>query len=159
MSLGRVLLATFVAGMVGAVAEMAFVLPIQQFILGHSPMTVFRSIAVGALGPAALDEGLRSAVLGMVIHVLVSLGAAGVYVLIATRWRALILRPLASGVVFGAMVYVVMTFVVVPLSAIGFQPPKTTDLFAASFAIHLFAFGAPIALTARAMLTAPITKA
>ncbi len=56
-------------------------------------------------------------------------------------------------VVAGAASAVVeMIFVVIPLSAIGFSPPRSLGLFALSFAIHLLAFGLPIALTVRAMM-------
>jgi hypothetical protein len=152
MSLGRLSWIALVAGLTGAVVEMVFVLPIQQFALGHSPRLVFQSIAMGALGMGAFTEGLRSALIGVAVHVLVSVVAAGVYVFAATRQSVLIRRPAAGGVVFGALVYVFMTFGVIPLSAIGFHPPKSFVLFLASFLIHLFAFGLPIALVAGAMM-------
>jgi len=60
-----------------------------------------------------------------------------------------------SGVLYGAPCYVVMTFVVIPLSRFGFSMPKTLFLFSLSFGVHLFAFGLPIALVARALLGRP----
>ena len=41
-----------------------------------------------------------------------------------------------------------MNFVVIPLSAIGFKPPKFDLLWLISVAVHLFAFGVPISLAA-----------
>jgi len=49
-------------------------------------------------------------------------------------------------------VYLVMTFVVLPLSAIGFRLPKSLPLWTLSFSIHLFAFAVPIALVTRRLL-------
>jgi uncharacterized membrane protein YagU involved in acid resistance len=140
-----------IAGLTGAIVEMVFVLPIQAFALGHSPELVFQSIAMGALGRAAFTGGLASALLGAAVHGLISVVAAGVYVLAAVRWPVLVRRPVAGGIIFGALVYGVMTFVVIPLSAIGFQAPKSPGLALLSLSIHLIAFGLPIALVVRAM--------
>jgi hypothetical protein len=148
------------AGLVGAIVEMVFVLPIQAFGLHHSPEVIFQSIAAGALGRAAFSGGLASALLGVAAHVLISVVAAGVYVLAAGRWTVLLSRPVAGGIVFGAVVYGVMNFVVIPLSAIGFQIPPSLGLAGLSLSIHLFAFGLPIALVVRAMADrAHVTKA
>jgi uncharacterized membrane protein YagU involved in acid resistance len=155
MSLGKLSWIALVAGAVGAVVEMILVLPIQQFGLHHSPAVVLQSIAMGAQGQAAFRGGAASVALGVGIHILVSVVAAGIYAGAALRWNALIRQPVIGGVVFGALVYVVMVFVVIPLSAIGFSPPRSLGLFALSFAIHLFAFGLPIALMVRAMMGVP----
>jgi len=148
----RVLRAALAAGFVAAVVEMLFVLPIQA-MLGASPMVVFQSIASGALGKAALSGGLATAALGAGVHLLISLVAGGVYVVAADRWPWLLRRPFSGGILFGLAVYVVMNFGVIPLSRIGFSLPKSPELLALSLSIHLFAFGLPIGLVARAMLT------
>ena len=61
----------------------------------------------------------------------------------------------AGPVRYGAVVYVVMTSIVIPLSAIGFHWPRSLVLVSMSFGVHLFAFGLPISLVARAMLGRP----
>jgi hypothetical protein len=53
---------------------------------------------------------------------------------------------------YGVVVYLVMTFVVLPLSAIGLRLPKSLPLWTLSFSIHLFAFAVPIALITRRLL-------
>jgi hypothetical protein len=141
------------AGIAAAAIEMVFVLPIQDF-LGASPVVVFQSIASGALGKAAFHEGLAAAGLGLGIHLFISLVAAGVYVLGAQRWPALLRRAAVCGMVYGVLVYVIMTFVVVPLSAIGFRPPRSLILMLTSLAVHVFAFGLPISLVVSALLGA-----
>jgi len=141
------------AGIAAAVIEMVFVLPIQEF-LGASPVVVFQSIASGALGEAAFHEGLAAAGLGLGVHLFISLVAAGVYVLGALRWPALLRRAAVSGMVYGVLVYLIMTFVVVPLSAIGFRPPRSLILMLTSLAVHVFAFGLPISLVVSTLLGA-----
>ncbi len=139
------------AGLAAAIVEMAFVLPIQQY-LGASPLVVFQSIAAGALGKSAFSEGLPAAALGVAVHLLISLVSAGAFVGAALRWPLLLRRPWLSGMLYGVAVYLVMTFVVLPLSAIGFRLPKSLPLWTLSFSIHLFAFAVPIALVARRLL-------
>ena len=73
------------AGLCAAIVEMVFVLPIQA-MLGASPIVVFQSIAAGFLGRAAFHDGLYAAIIGVAVHVLVSLVAATGFVLAATRW-------------------------------------------------------------------------
>lgn len=137
--------AVVAAGLAGAVAEMAVVIPIQAQ-LGNSVARVFQTISAGAIGRAAFASGAPGVAFGVAVHLLVSLAAALVYVEAALRWPALDRRPVAGGIAFGAAAYVFMTWIVIPLSAIGLHPPRSLPLMAASIAVHLFAFGLPIAL-------------
>lgn len=147
---GALIRIALIAGLTAAVVEMIFVLPIQA-MLGASPKVVFQSIARGALGVAAFKEGLVSMALGIFIHLLISVAAAAWFVAAATKSPVLVRRPVTSGILFGALVYLVMTLIVVPLSAIGFHLPKSALLMAISIAVHLFAFGLPISLVTAAM--------
>jgi hypothetical protein len=45
-----------------------------------------------------------------------------------------------------------MSYIVVPLSAAAFKPAHNPALIAVSLAVHMAAFGLPIALTYRTML-------
>ncbi|MBA3897414.1 MAG: hypothetical protein H0X36_09855 [Sphingomonadaceae bacterium] len=127
------------------------VLPIQV-ALGNSPVVMFQSIAAGVLGKAAFTGGIGAAALGVLFHVLISVIAATAFVFAASRWKLLTDRPVVSGLCLGVVAYLVMTFIVVPLSLIGFRLPKSPALFLVSFAIHLVAFGLPIAWIASKML-------
>ncbi len=149
--MGRLFLVALSAGLVAAVTEMVFVLPIQH-LLGNSPVVVFQGIAFGWLGKAAFKGGLSAALLGVGIHVFVSVVAAGLFAFAAQHLAFLRERPAASGMLYGIACYVVMTFIVIPLSAIGFHPPRSLFLAGLSLAIHIFAFGLPIALVANALM-------
>lgn len=152
--MARLFFVAIAAGLAGAVVEMVFVLPIQH-LLGASPVFVFQGIASGALGKSAFTGGTSTALFGLVIHLFVSFVAAGVYIAARARSALVRTRPAAAGMAFGAVCYVVMTFVVIPLSAIGFHPPKSLFLASLSFAIHVFAFGLPIALVSSVLLKRP----
>lgn len=135
------------AGLIAAVAEMALVLPIQLG-LGNSPERVFQAIAAALLGPVAFGQGLQSALVGVLAHLFVSLGAAAVFVAAAALAPVLIRRWVVSGLLFGVVAYGVMTWLVIPLSA---EPgvPKDPLLIALSLAIHMALFGLPIAAVVR----------
>jgi hypothetical protein len=152
--LARKLSVTLAAGVAAAVVEMMVVLPIQMK-LGASPGVVFQSIAAGALGRSAYAGGAATVALGIFFHTLISLVAAGLYVFATDRLPVLLRRPVSMGLLYGVACYLVMTFGVIPLSRLGFALPKTLWLFSLSFGTHLFAFGLPIALVARLLLSAP----
>ena len=134
------------AGGVAAAVEMMIVLPVQS-ALGATPAQVFQGIAAGALGArAAFHGGAAAAALGVAVHLLVSIVAAGLYARAAVQWPTLARRPLIWGPLYGVACYGVMNLVVIPLSRIGFTPPRSFALWSASFAVHLFFFGLPIAL-------------
>jgi hypothetical protein len=140
--------AALIAGLAAAVIEMVFVLPIQAS-LGHSPMIVFQSIASGVSGTAAYRGGMGSALAGIGWHVLISLVAAGCYVAAATRLPFLYAKPLIGGLLCGVIAYAVISWIVLPLSALGYAPTTKPLMMLLSFSIHLFGFGIPIAYVAR----------
>ena len=150
--ISRYLMVALIVGLAAAVIEMVFVLPVQP-LFGTRPIRIFWIIAAGALGRPALQGGAGVVLLGACIHVFVSVVAAAVYVFAARLWDDVLIRkPVISGMVFGAVCYVVMTFMVIPLSAIHYHAdPSIMDIWA-SLAIHVFAFGLPIALISRALL-------
>jgi uncharacterized membrane protein YagU involved in acid resistance len=114
-----------------------------------APATVLQSIASAVLGRAAYEQGPGAAALGLALHFAVSLTFAAAYVVASGRVRVLRSRPAVFGLAYGALAYVIMTFVVVPLSLMDARPwPPPLVNLAASIFIHLFLFGLPIALVA-----------
>jgi hypothetical protein len=154
----RIVTAAFAAGLFAAAFEMLFVLPIQWFVLHNSPQTVFQSIAYGAIGRAAFKGGLATAGLGVFFHTLISVVAAGLYAFAASRWTLLLRRTWLMGLAYGVPVYLVMTFVVAPLSKVGFSLPKDPVIWLISFSIHFIGFSIPIALVCRWVMGRPATE-
>jgi hypothetical protein len=144
----RLIRAALIAGIAAAVIEMVFVLPIQA-LLGHSPTLVFQSIASGVSGTAAYRGGVGSALAGVGWHLLISLVSASCYVAAATRLPFLYARPLIGGLLCGVVAYAVMSWIVLPLSALGYAPTTNPLMLLLSFSIHLIGFGIPIAYIAR----------
>jgi len=116
---------------------------------GVTPVRILQSIASGVLGRAAYQGGTRTAALGLALHFVIALGVVAAY-LIATRLApALNRRPVIYGALYGIAVYVVMNFVIVPMShaALG-SGPTPLVVRANGILIHMLGVGLPAALVA-----------
>jgi len=58
-------------------------------------------------------------------------------------------QPVASGIAYGVVAYVVMNYVVIPLSAVTPGGPKPLPVVVNGLLIHMFGVGIPAALAAR----------
>jgi hypothetical protein len=123
---------------------------------GVGPVRILQSIAAGWLGgDAAVAGGSASALLGLLSHFGIALAMAYVYYAVSRRWKILVERPLRYGALYGLLLYAVMTYVVVPLSAAGGpQAPAWQWINLAHIAAHVLLVGVPCALAARLALRA-----
>jgi hypothetical protein len=117
-------------------------------LFGSATVRMFQYIASGLLGPSAYRGGLSTAGLGVALHFVVALAAAGVYYAASRRAPLLNEHAIVSGVIFGAAVHLFMTFVVIPLSAIGARRFVWSG-FLIGLAQHAVLVGPSIALTIR----------
>lgn len=109
---------------------------------------ILQSVAAGLLGPASFKGGASTAALGLVLHYLIALSMSLVYYLVARRWPVLWRRPLLCGTAYGLLLYAIMNYVVVPLSAAG--PGSKDPLWVGlTIAVHALLIGVPIALFTR----------
>jgi hypothetical protein len=67
----------------------------------------------------------------------------------ARNMRWLIEQPLITGPLYGIGVYIVMNWVVIPLSKIGPRPFPPMSVFISGLLVHMFLIGWPIAIGAR----------
>lgn len=117
---------------------------------GVSPIRIPQSIAAGLLGRPAFQGGAPTAALGVGLHFVIAFTIVLVYH-IASRWlRTLRERPWTWGPLYGILVYLVMNFVVLPLSAAG-APRLTTVVVINGVLIHMIGVGLPAALSARSL--------
>ncbi len=112
------------------------------------PILIPQTIASGILGPKSYSGGTQTAVLGVVLHFVIALGAATVYYLASRQFTFLVSRAVLCGLIYGALVYMFMHAVVLPLSAVpkGHMPVVYK---AFEFVEHWFCVGLPIALSVR----------
>ncbi|MGH8281086.1 MAG: hypothetical protein ACRESA_07855 [Gammaproteobacteria bacterium] len=85
-----------------------------------SPVIILHAIASGALGKASFAGGAGAAVLGLVLQWFMGLLIAAIFVLMASRLAWLRRRWVFAGIAYGVVVFFVMNYVVVPLSAAPF---------------------------------------
>lgn len=113
---------------------------------------MFQSIAVGALGQASFDGGAATAALGAALHLAMATMFVAAYALVARGKSALLERPLACGIPYGALMYVVMNFIVMPLSRVGRSPSLEHPERIAPVVIAHLVFGVICVLFARRAL-------
>jgi hypothetical protein len=111
--LGPILLGGLVAGTVDIGAAC--------LINKLNPVVILQAVASGVLGRASFQSGLPAAALGLVLQWAMSLLIAVIFVVAAQRLAILKQHWIASGLAYGVLIYVVMNFVVVPLSAAPFS--------------------------------------
>jgi uncharacterized membrane protein YagU involved in acid resistance len=117
------------------------------------PLVILRAVASGALGKDAFAGGASVSALGMILQWAMSLIIAAIYVTAATNIPNLSRRWIGAGLSYGAVVFFVMNYVVVPLS----QAPFKTNTTLRSFLLNLLAmllFGLIIAFFARRLRSA-----
>jgi hypothetical protein len=115
---------------------------------GVPPTRILQGIASGILGRASFTQGTHSALLGLLLHYFIATTVATIY-FIASRRLPLSRHPLLWGGLYGITVYVVMNYVVIPLSKIGPRPTPPLVPLINGVAALVFCIGIPVALIAR----------
>lgn len=149
----KILLGTLVVG----VLDITEVIIFYALWRDVSPIRIFHSVAAGLLGrQAATAGGVRTALLGLAIHFCIAFVVVLLYHLAVSRVRALAAHPFVFGPLYGIVVYLMMNFVVLPMTAAG--PPRLTPwpVVANGLFAHLFCVGLPAALTASAAKPASV---
>jgi hypothetical protein len=118
---------------------------------GTTLEAIGQSIGAGWFGAASQRMGWHSAGAGLLSHYAIMFAMALAWFASARAWPWLRRRPVVYGALYGALLYVVMTEVVVPLSAAPVRPPQPAWMLA-SIAAHVLLVGIPIAVAARRLL-------
>jgi hypothetical protein len=115
---------------------------------------IFQSVAAGLLGKASFEGGAATAALGLGLHYFIACSMAVAYYLVARRVPSLRERPVPYGAAYGLLLYGIMNYIVVPLSAAGGGGAKDPLWVGLSVVVHMFLIGVPIAFFVRAALGA-----
>lgn len=135
-------------GLVIGLLDGLFALVFYGLILGVKPMRIFQSVASGLLGRASYEGGVQTFLLGVLLHFIVATCIAAVYYAACLVLPVLIRHAVASGLIYGMIAYLVMNYVVIPLSAAG-SGRFSWSTFLPAFIAHAFLVGLPLALLAR----------
>jgi uncharacterized membrane protein SirB2 len=116
---------------------------------GVRPETLLQAIAAHALGRSAFGMGHRGAALGLMFHFFIAFCATTVF-LLAARKLPLGRHPWLYGTAFGVALYIVMNYIVLPLTRV---PPSSAFPplvpFINGVAALIFCIGIPLAFLAR----------
>jgi len=110
---------------------------------GITPARILRGISTGLLGPRALQGGWKTAALGLACHFFVAFSAATVFYLASRKITFMTRHFIAAGVLYGVAVYLVMYWVVMPLSLVRRGPFSWTNTIIAIIT-HMVCVGSPI---------------
>lgn len=139
----------FWGGLIAGTLDLTAACVVSWLRAGVRPMVIMQSVASGLLGAPAYQGGAKTAVLGVVLHYLIATIWTVVFYLASRKLRFLIARPIPWGLVYGVIVYVLMNFVVLPVSAF---PQRTTPTLTSriiNLVIIMLCIGLPIALITR----------
>lgn len=137
-------------GLLIGLFDLIFAFTFYGLILGVPLLRIFQTVAAGVLSrPIAYAGGVRSFLLGIVLHFVVATCIATVYFLATLVLPVLLRHPVISGLIYGMVAYFGMKYLVTPLSAIGGRgalprlPILITELIG-----HALLVGLPVALVA-----------
>ena len=82
-----------------------------------SPVLILHYIASGLLGTRAFEVGVEATCLGLLLQWLMSILIAAIYFVVTSRWRSLRRQWWLGGLSAGVVIFLVMNFLVMPLSA------------------------------------------
>ena len=106
-------------------------------------------IAAGLLGRSAIHGGAGTYVLGVLLHFFIASSFAAFYYAASRRLTFLIEHPLVCGLAYGAGVELVMTLVVLPLSALHARGPYKLHDLILGLLVHMVVVGLPISFSIR----------
>lgn len=138
------------AGLTVAVLDALFAIVLYVVVLHATTVArVFQSIAAGLLGKASYSGGARTVALGIACHLTVAFGWTSICYIASRRIDSVrdLVRSnagsIAVGLVYGAIVWLAMDFVVIPLSR-ATPTPVANWRFWAMLAWHAVGVGLPM---------------
>jgi hypothetical protein len=144
IGVARPLPAILAAGLLCGVLDItaAFITWIPR---GVSARLILQSISSGLLGPSAFQGGAATAALGLFFHFFFAFTWAAIFYLASRAFPVLTRRPLVFGPLYGITVYVVMYWIVMPLSRVHRGQFSIVNTVIAIIT-HIICVGTPIAL-------------
>jgi hypothetical protein len=136
-----IIIASLVIAVANGLDQTTFAFLTQQV----TPVTVFQYFASALLGLAAFAGGYTTALLGLLIHLVVSFVVAGVFILTASKIAFLRRTVFVSALVYGAAVNII-SGVLLPFTAAPKLSVTTLVVVHGLIADALF-IGLPLAIT------------
>jgi hypothetical protein len=106
-------------------------------------------IAAGLLGPQAAHGGVATYILGVFLHFFIASSFAAVYYAASLRLSFLKEHPLVCGLFYGMAIELVMSLIVLPLSALHARGPYELHDLIQGLLVHMVVAGLPISYSVR----------
>lgn len=145
--LSRAFPAIFWAGLICGVLDLTAAF-LTWAVKSVKPAVVLQGIATGLLGPKSFSGGWQTAALGAICHFFIAFSAAAVFYTASRQLTFMTRHAVYAGILYGVAVYLVMYWIVMPLSQVQHRPfswPTT----AIAIVTHMVCVGTPIALVVR----------
>jgi len=107
-------------------------------------------ISAGLLGSQAIHGGAGTYALGVSLHFFIAFSATATFYLASRKLLFMTEHPLVCGLFYGIAVELVMSYVVLPLSALHASGPYSLHDVLLGLVVHMFVVGLPISLSVRA---------
>jgi hypothetical protein len=120
---------------------------ILTLIYGREPGNMLRYVGSGPF-PSATEMGPAGAALGLLVHFALMAIMATLFVAVVRARPALLDRPVATGIGYGLITYVILDLVVVPLRFPAAFPPKPMSI-ATQLLAHIVLVGIVFAFITR----------
>ena len=138
----------FLGGLIAGTLDITAACTYSWIRANVTPVRVLQYVASGVLGTQSFAGGAKTAAFGLALHFLIATTAAAVFYFASRKWMFLVEHPVVAGLLYGIPVYVVMNFVVLPLSRVTMgSPPMSSRII--NLVILMFCIGLPIALIVR----------
>ena len=129
-----VLTAILLGGLIGGTIDIGS----AAVISGYNPVVIMHAIASGLLGKDSFSGGVPTAIAGVLLQWGMAILIAAIYMLTTAGMPALRRRWISTGIIAGVIIYFVMTYLVVPLSAAPFRPEFSWQGFVKAFTLAGF---------------------
>lgn len=149
-SVRAVVAAVVVGGVTAGALDIAYAFTVYGE-RGVPPLVILQSVASGVLGREAFHGGAEAGALGAALHLFMTGVMAAVFTIASLALSFLRAHAVPWGAAYGGAIFLVMNFIVVPLSRASAALPPL-ELYAAGFVVHVLLVGLPIALIARMYL-------
>ena len=142
-----------IAGLVTGVTDALFSSVLVAFFYGSSVTRLWQGVASVLLGAPALDGGMRTAAIGVLMHFAIAFTWSAVFLLLwqSSSWvRAVAASPsgaLALAAIYGPMIWMAMSLAIVPLFT--HRPPTINVRWWIQFVGHIPFVALPIVFTSR----------
>lgn len=111
---------------------------------GVTPGRIFQSIAAGIYGRTSYQMGLHTVGLGFLLHYFIAFLIVSAFYVLSRFVPILRRQTVIAGLLYGVVVYFVMNYAILPLSAAG-RGPFVLPVFVNGILIHAFGVGLPSA--------------